>query len=189
MEALNGINTGGVGLDVYAAFSGGERGTRNSSRVSGAESRKNTDATGLELTPEKQEQIRKLQQRDQEVRAHEQAHINAAGGEASAPTYEFEVGPDGRQYAVGGEVQVKMSSGNTPEETIENARRVQSAASAPVSPSSTDTAVVSEAAQMESQARKRRDEERASDPSTSTAVWARAINAYQSVQAGFWQQA
>ena len=63
--------------------------------------------TGQELTEEEQEQVQDLQARDQEVRRHEAAHKAAAGQFASGgPTYDLQRGPDGKQYAVGGEVQI-----------------------------------------------------------------------------------
>ena len=40
------------------------------------------------------------------MRAHEQAHARAGGPYAGAPSYDFERGPDGKMYAVSGEVQI-----------------------------------------------------------------------------------
>ncbi|MGV7209759.1 putative metalloprotease CJM1_0395 family protein [Oxalobacteraceae bacterium A2-2] len=96
----------------------------------------------------------KLKSRDTEVRQHEQAHMAAAGGLAlSGPTYTYQRGPNGVNYAVGGEVQIDTSPGATPEETVERARAMQAAALAPAQPSDADRAVAAQAQQMEQQAR------------------------------------
>lgn len=107
-----------------------------------------------ELTPEQKKQVEELRARDREVRAHEQAHKAAAGGlGASAPQYEMQTGPDGRQYAVGGHVNISVSAGRTPDETIAKAARIRAAATAPAEPSAQDMAVAARASQMEAQAR------------------------------------
>ncbi len=99
--------------------------------------------------------IAKLRARDLEVRAHEQAHAAAAGGLATGgPTFTFERGPDGKQYAVGGEVSIDTSpvAGN-PEATLRKAQQIRSAALAPADPSSQDRAVAASTASLEAQAR------------------------------------
>lgn len=107
-----------------------------------------------ELSEEEQQQVAKLKQRDTEVRAHEQAHLGAAGGLASGgASFSYQTGPDGKRYAVGGEVQIAMREGRTPEETIRNAEQVQAAALAPANPSSTDMQTAAAAARMAQQAR------------------------------------
>ncbi len=103
-----------------------------------------------EPTPEEQAAIAELRSRDAEVRAHEAAHAAVAGG---TPTYSFRRGPDGRQYAVGGEVQIDASGGSSPQETIAKMQRVRAAALAPANPSGQDRSVASHAAQRETEAR------------------------------------
>ncbi len=92
--------------------------------------------------------IEQLKSRDREVRAHEAAHAAVGGALASAPTYTYQKGPDGRRYAVGGEVQIDVSKGRTPEETLEKARVIRAAANAPAQPSAQDRQVASRAAAM-----------------------------------------
>ena len=106
-----------------------------------------------ELTQEEQQVVNELRARDAEVRAHEAAHAGAAGSLGGSPSYSFETGPDGRQYATGGEVHIDVSQGATPEETISKAQQVRAAALAPASPSSQDRAVAASAAAMEQKAR------------------------------------
>ncbi|MFN7932113.1 MAG: putative metalloprotease CJM1_0395 family protein [Bryobacteraceae bacterium] len=96
----------------------------------------------------------KLAQTDREVRAHEQAHMAAAGPHSrGGPTYTFERGPDGRLYAVGGEVAIDASPvPNDPEATLRKADIVRAAALAPAEPSSQDRAVAAQASQMAAEA-------------------------------------
>lgn len=121
------------------------------------------------LSDEEKEQVRELEARDREVRQHEHAHQQAAGQLAvGGPSYEYEQGPDGNQYAVGGEVKIRLEEGNSPEETQRLARQAKSAAMAPAEPSSQDAAVAREATAMEREAtqelRESRDEESAREP-------------------------
>lgn len=96
--------------------------------------------------------IQQLSARDVAVHAHEAAHIAVAGGLAGAPSYSYQMGPDGRSYAVGGEVSIDMSAGRTPEETMARARRIRAAATAPSDPSAQDLAVAASATAMEMRA-------------------------------------
>lgn len=101
------------------------------------------------LTPEQQRQVQDLQARDTHVRSHEAAH-QAAGGDLTGPaSFSYEQGPDGRSYAVGGEVPIQSRAGRTPDETISIARRVRAAALAPSDPSAADLAAASAASQVE----------------------------------------
>lgn len=99
-----------------------------------------------------QDQISELAARDREVRAHEQAHAAVGGAYAGAPSYQYEQGPDGVNYAVAGEVPIDVSRAATAEETIRKAQVIQRAALAPAEPSPQDRAVAAQAAQMELQA-------------------------------------
>lgn len=100
-----------------------------------------------------QKLIDELKKIDRNVRAHEQAHLAAAGGLAmSGATFTYRRGPDGQQYAVGGEVSIDVSPGKTPQETINKAERIKAAALAPADPSAQDRSVASSAAQMQAQA-------------------------------------
>lgn len=111
------------------------------------------EGSSLQLSPEEKDQVRALQSRDAQVRGHENAHAGAGGALAGSPSYTFETGPDGRQYAVGGEVPISIQSGSTPEESLRNAAQVRSAALAPADPSSADLGVAAAASSLERQAR------------------------------------
>ena len=114
----------------------------------GAEEKKEQAELKLE-----QEEIRELSTRDREVRAHEQAHMAVGGQFAGAAQYQFERGPDGVSYAVGGEVPIDVGKAPSPEATIQKAQVVRRAALAPAEPSPQDRRVASMASQMEAQAR------------------------------------
>ncbi len=105
--------------------------------------------TNLQLSEEERRLLNELRARDAEVRAHEQAHLSAAGPDANgAPTFEFQTGPDGRQYAVGGEVSIDTSPvPGDPEATARKAQTVKRAALAPRDPSAQDRQVAAQAAQ------------------------------------------
>jgi hypothetical protein len=111
------------------------------------------DPTGNGLSPEEQAEVAELRSRDAEVRAHEAAHMAAGGGLAGGASFTYQTGPDGKRYAVGGEVSINTSGGNTPEETLSRAQRIRAAALAPADPSGQDRAVAAMAGQMEAQAR------------------------------------
>ena len=106
------------------------------------------------LTAEERAIVAELAQTDRQVRAHEQAHLAAAGGLARGVSFSFTTGPDGKQYAVGGEVSIDTSpvSGD-PQATIQKAQQIRAAAGAPANPSSQDRAVAAQAAAMEAAAR------------------------------------
>jgi hypothetical protein len=98
-----------------------------------------------ELTEEEEKLVEQLKARDREVRAHEAAHKSAAGGMAGSPTYVYQTGPDGKRYAIGGEVSVRAQATDDPAKALSQAEAVQRAANAPGSPSSQDRAVASAA--------------------------------------------
>lgn len=114
-----------------------------------------------ELTEAEKKQVQELKQRDQEVRAHEQAHKTVGGPYASAPTYDTTTGPDGREYAVGGEVKIDASPvANNPEATIRKMDIVIRAALAPADPSPQDRQVAQQAQQARIQAQAALSKER-----------------------------
>ena len=105
-------------------------------------------------TAEVVSQLAQLRARDAEVRAHEAAHM-AAGGRyvTGGASYSYQKGPDGGQYAVGGEVGIDTSPvPGKPEETAQKMRTVRAAALAPSQPSSADLSVAAAAAEAEAAA-------------------------------------
>ncbi len=115
-----------------------------------------------ELSEEERKIVEELRNRDREVRAHENAHKAAAGAYATGgPTYTYQTGPDGKRYAIGGEVQIDTSEvPNDPEATIRKAQTIRRAALAPAEPSSQDQRVAAQARVIENRARQELTKER-----------------------------
>lgn len=108
---------------------------------------------GQPLSEEELQVVRELEARDAEVRRHEQAHIAAAGGLAQGgASFSYQRGPDGEQYAIGGEVSIDTSKAATPEATVQKMQRIKAAAMAPASPSGQDRAVAASASRMQQEA-------------------------------------
>lgn len=149
--------------------------------------------TARQLSNEERAEVQRMAQRDREVRAHEAAHKAVAGQYArGGAEYEYKRGPDGRQYAVGGEVNIDVSKPADASEALKKALIVQRAALAPAQPSAQDRAVAAEAAQMATQARadlqqQRAEENRATDDASDSTTanpieqaYTAAVTDYQS---------
>ncbi len=156
---VSAISNSGLPVNRLIALMGGLRAPAAGSATDGP-AVKPTDASAgaavgkSELTDEERRQVEELQKRDTEVRQHEQAHKAAAGRFASgAPSFDFKTGPDGKQYAVGGEVQIDTSPiEGDPEATVRKMEQIQTAALAPSEPSGQDRTVAAQAAQARSEA-------------------------------------
>ncbi|TVO75960.1 putative metalloprotease CJM1_0395 family protein [Sedimenticola selenatireducens] len=100
-------------------------------------------------------ELRSLQARDREVRAHEQAHLSVAGRYATSGTnLDYQRGPDGQLYAVGGDVKIDTSViPGDPKATELKAETIRRAALAPANPSAQDRKVASQASSMAAEAR------------------------------------
>ena len=122
---------------------------RNASAEAGARQRgANADTQQAEAT-----QIRELAARDREVRAHEAAHAAVGGAHAGSPVYETQRGPNGVNYAVGGQVSIDVAPvAGDPEATVEKMRTVRRAALAPANPSPQDRAVAAQASRTQLEA-------------------------------------
>ena len=148
-SVVNSSSQAGFGSAVRSEkqFSGREDAASGSSAMSAS-------SQSAQLTADQLRQIEQLKQTDRKVRAHEQAHL-AVGRDLAlgGPSYSYQMGPDNKQYAVGGEVSINASPGRTPEETIPKAQHIRATALAPVDPSSQDQRVASIASRMEAEAR------------------------------------
>lgn len=105
-----------------------------------------------ELSPSEKAAVTELQQRDQQVKQEEKAHAAVAGDLAGPINYTYRIGPDGRQYAVGGSVGIRTSvTSGDPAEAKRQAGRVASAAHAATNPSAADYAAARQAYSFGSQ--------------------------------------
>lgn len=114
-----------------------------------------------ELSQSEQYEVQQLQKRDAEVKAHERAHQAAGGQYTGGANFTYQLGPDGRRYAVGGEVSIDAStiSGNAAE-TADKMRTIITAARAPANPSAQDMMVAQRAQQALMQAQAQLVQER-----------------------------
>ncbi|GAA6134003.1 hypothetical protein NBRC116188_07920 [Oceaniserpentilla sp. 4NH20-0058] len=119
-----------------------------------AQDRRQQDAYEQRQLQAEQRQLQKLAERDREVRAHEQAHQSVGGQYAGAMSFTYVRGPDGQNYAVGGEVSIDTGKvANDPQATLDKAETIRRAALAPAEPSSQDRRVAAQAIQMTMEAR------------------------------------
>ena len=95
--------------------------------------------------PEVQQEIKQLMQTDKEIRTHEQAHKAVGGSFAGPLSYEYATGPDGKPYAVAGEVPIHAPQVEEKEEMLTILEKVRQAALAPAQPSPQDLRVAANA--------------------------------------------
>ena len=97
------------------------------------------------------------------MRAHERAHQTAGGPLTGAATLQTVRGPDGKLYAVGGEVSIDVSPEGDPRSTIRKMEIVIRAALAPSNPSGQDRAVAAQAKRILIEAQQQLNAERAQE--------------------------
>ncbi len=148
-----------------------------------------TDPT-RDTTSSEYKELQDLKQRDREVRQHEQAHVAAGGAHVrGGVNFSYASGPDGKQYATGGEVSIDSSAvSGDPAATIRKMQAVKAAALAPAEPSAQDRSVAAAASQAEAQARAdlREQQQEEREPQTGEAFSRRsqdAVEAYQGAAA------
>ena len=155
----------GTGAPGQAGSGLGEKAQENLFR-----SKVEKSPSGEEFSEEEQTQIRDLKARDTEVRRHEEAHARVGGQYAGQPTYTYQTGPDGKRYAIGGEVSIDVSPvPDDPQATIAKMDVVIAAALAPAEPSGQDRKVASQAASQRLEAtadlaEQRREQQNAQSP-------------------------
>lgn len=141
-----------------------------------------------ELTREEQKVVQELKKTDAEVRAHERAHQTAGGPVTGGVSYEYTRGPDGKMYAVGGEVSIDASPEADPAATIQKMDMVIRAALAPADPSIQDRRVAAQARQEQQEAvaelrQERLEEQQAAEGNAPPGEAARASDAYAQASA------
>ncbi|MDH5184858.1 MAG: putative metalloprotease CJM1_0395 family protein [Gammaproteobacteria bacterium] len=148
------------------------------------------DGSQQKLSKEEQVEVKELSSRDREVRAHEAAHLAAAGPYArGGASYDYQRGPDGKSYAVGGEVSIDTSEvAGDPHASLRKAETIHAAATAPADPSSQDRKVAVAAAQMAARARVQILEQRQREQGYPEDYTPPAIRAYNDMSSYFQQQ-
>lgn len=106
------------------------------------------------LSDAKLAEISSLKARDSQVRQHEQAHLAASGGlNISKAAFTYQRGPDGVNYAVGGDVRIDTSQGRTAADSLARGELIIDVALAPADPSPSDRSAASKGQNMAQQAR------------------------------------
>lgn len=95
-------------------------------------------------------ELENLKKQDAEVKQHERDHITAGGAFIQGgANYTFTIGPDGKRYAVAGNVNIDTGEvPGDPAATIRKANAIRKAALAPAHPSAQDLRVAAEASEM-----------------------------------------
>ncbi len=158
--SLNSSRAGGVfapsapGLDAaqQAQSAGAGRSlldqAGNTRKVEGSSSAPKTNPFN-DLTPEEEAEVERLKKREEEVKAHENAHAAAGGGVTGRISYSYTTGPDGKEYITDGEIQIDTSGGgNDPDSVIAKMEAVIRSAYAPAEPSAKDRQVAAQAQQI-----------------------------------------
>jgi len=84
--------------------------------------------------------LEKFKQADAGIRSHEQIH--ASIGQTTSPiSYNYQEGPDGKLYAVGGSVRLDTSIPNDPKAAAFKLDMLQKAASGPIDSSGADNTI------------------------------------------------
>jgi len=87
--------------------------------------------------------LEKFRNKDAEIRTHEQAH--ASIGHTTTPiSYNYQEGPDGKMYAVGGSVRLETSIPDDPKAAAFKLDMLQKAASGPSNLSGADGAIATQ---------------------------------------------
>ena len=156
-EAVAQQYAGAAGNDTAnsAASDGSDASSASGGQASAAaKGAAGTGSAAAVQNPQLAAEIARLQTTDRAVRAHEAAHVAAGGSYVQgAASFTYQTGPDGKRYAVGGEVSIDVSKEQTPAATIQKMEIVRAAALAPADPSATDRAVASSATQAAAAAR------------------------------------
>jgi len=142
--------------------------------------------TSAELSAEEQRRVRELERLDRVVRAQENVHRAVAPEVVSGDsTFEFEVGPDGRRYAVRGETRIELPRSGDPDQIVHDAQLALRAALAPAQVSSEDRVLAMRAAGLEARARAQiQRDERAALRDELAELRERAAAAYREARPG-----
>lgn len=143
---IESVGSGSIGVSTWVRK---DRTADSSTRANQSAGQTGTSA----LSDDAKRQVDRLRSTDTKVKQHEQAHASAGGAYAGAIQLTYTQGPDGKNYAVAGEVPIDTSPERDPDATIEKMETVKRAALAPADPSSQDRAVAQRAEAQEAQAR------------------------------------
>jgi hypothetical protein len=146
-------NTGNIAGSTTTTDSTKNKDKTNNGKNSNKSGKTEETSSGKKISKEEKQLIDNLKKIDKEVRTHEAAHEAAGGSLVRGESFSYTTGPDNQQYAVGGEVQIDMSTvPNDPRATVSKMQTVIRAALAPSDPSGQDRSVAATAASIENEA-------------------------------------
>ncbi len=128
----------------------------------------NTAGNNESLTIKEKLEVKEMEHRERGIRRHEQEHLMAARDMGiGSPSFQYKRGPDGKKYAVHGEVNIDASLvGSEPAETIDKALKMQRSALAPSDPSAKDMDVAARARSIEAKAHRKLSREEVQESAT-----------------------
>jgi len=88
--------------------------------------------------------LEKFKKTDLDIRSHEQAHATI-GVTTSPISYNYQQGPDGKMYAIGGSVRLDTSIPDDPKAAMEKMDRIKDAVTGVDNPSGADMAISTQA--------------------------------------------
>lgn len=150
-SSIDGISASNIPNSQPQHARSAQQDTESDDSTTKVNDKKETSYSGAkEQSAHDKQEISKLATRDREVRAHEASHKNAGGSLIrGAAQFTYQKGPDGKQYASGGEVSIDTSSvPDDPQATLQKANQIRAAALAPTNPSTQDKSVAANAASM-----------------------------------------
>ena len=153
----------GFGPAVVVNLRGGATANAAESQSTKSKASESKASGNSELSEEEEKAVQKLKARDQEVRTHEHAHAGAGGQYAGSPSYTYQTGPDGKRYAIGGEVQIDTSPEKDPEATIRKMEIIKRAALSPAEPSAADVKVAASADKIRQDAERELSQQKAEE--------------------------
>lgn len=110
------------------------------------------------LSAAERRQVSRLRRRDAAVYRRARTQLNAAGHHAVAAYYTYQLGPDGKRYAVDGAVQLDLTPvKGDPRATKQKAEQVRLAALAPFDVSAAERRMATKAALLAKEAQQELD--------------------------------
>lgn len=144
---------------------------REAANHNGAGGTNDAAKTLSEMSDGERAEVARLQARDSAVKQEEKGHAAAAGQYASAPQYQYTIGPDGKAYAIGGHVDVSINSqGGSAGNNRSALAALQNAALSPNAPSGADMAAFRQATMALGASAQQQTESGSSTSNTADAV-------------------
>ena len=101
--------------------------------------RRGVDPDAYAAAQARQAEVARLRGQERDVRRQQVVKAAVGGKHVSAASYQFDIGPDGHRYIVGGDTPLDLSPvENNPRATIQKMQRVRAAATLGIRPTRAD---------------------------------------------------